>query len=66
MICDDPLARGGGAKAHDSSGLVWCKSGLPAGISRCSGLLLVGRRAAEVVTELSQAARNTMGRREIR
>src|SRR5262249_29495017 len=27
-------------------GLVWCTSGLPAGISGCSGLLLVGWRAA--------------------
>jgi hypothetical protein len=47
-------------------GLVWCKSGLPAGISRCAGLLLVGWRAAEVVTRLSQVARNMVGRREIR
>jgi len=46
-------------------GLVWCKSGLPAGISGWSGLLLVGWRAAEVVTELSQAVRNMVGRREI-
>ena len=47
-------------------GLVWCASGLPAGISRWSGLLVVGWRAAEVVTELSQAARNMVGRREMR
>ena len=66
MICDEPLARRWWGKAHDSSGLVWCKSGLPAGISRCAGLLLVGWRAAEVVTELSQAARNMVGRRQIR
>ena len=49
----------------DMSGLVWCTSGLLAGISRCAGLLLVGWRAAEVVTELSQAVRNMVGRREI-
>ena len=65
MGCDEPLARGGGAR-HDSSGLVWCTSVVPAGISRCAGLLLVGWRAADVVTELSQAGRNMVGRREIR
>ena len=48
MICDEPLARRWWGKAHDSSGLVWCKSGLPAGISRCAGLLLVGWRAARL------------------
>ena len=46
MGCDEPLARGGGAVERGWRGLVWCKSGLPAGISRCSGLLLVGWRAA--------------------
>ena len=46
MGCDEPLARGGGAVAEDWRGLVWCTSGLPAGISGCSGLLLVGWRAA--------------------
>ena len=66
MGCDEPLARGGGAVARVGPDLVWCKSGLPAGISRCAGLLLVGWRAAEVVTELSQAVRNMVGRREIR
>ena len=65
-VCDEPLARGGGAVARGWPGLVWCKSGLPAGISRWSGLLLVGWRAAEVVTELSQVVRNMVGRREIR
>ena len=34
-VCDEPLARGGGAVARGWPGLVWCKSGLPAGISRC-------------------------------
>jgi len=34
------------SKVHDLRGLVWCTSGLPAGISRCAGLLLVGWRAA--------------------
>jgi hypothetical protein len=43
--CDEPLARWWGT-AHDSSGLVWCKSGLPAGMSGCAGLLWVGWRAA--------------------
>ncbi len=47
-VCDEPLARGGGAVAEGWPGLVWCKSGLPAGISRCSGLLLVGWRAARL------------------
>ena len=47
-------------------GLVWYASGLSAGISGCAGLLWVGWRAAEVVTELSQAARNMVGRRQIR
>ena len=66
MGCDEPLARGGGAVERGWRGLVWRKSGLPAGISRCAGLLLVGWRGGEVVTELSQAARNMVGRREIR
>ena len=48
MRCDEPLARRWWGKAHDWSGLVWCKSGLPAGISRWSGLLLVGWRAARL------------------
>ena len=46
MGCDEPLARGGGAVERVWPGLVWCKSGLPAGISRCAGLLWVGWRAA--------------------
>ena len=46
MGCDEPLARGGGAGERGRPGLVWGKSGLPAGISRWSGLLLVGWRAA--------------------
>ena len=66
MGCDEPLARGGGAGERGRPGLVWGKSGLPVGISRCSGLLLVGWRAAEVVTELSQVVRNMVGRRGIR
>ena len=49
---------------HVGSGLV--QIGQLAGISGCAGLLWVGWRAAEVVTELSQAARNMVGRREIR
>ena len=64
MGCDEPLARGGSGEGW--RGLVWRTSGLPAGISGCAGLLLVGWRACDVVTELSQAARNTVGRREIR
>ena len=48
MGCDEPLARGGGAVAEGWRGLVWCKSGLLAGISRCAGLLLVGWRAARL------------------
>src|SRR6187200_402744 len=47
-VCDEPLARGGGAVERGWPGLVWCKSGLPAGISRWSGLLLVGWRAARL------------------
>jgi len=47
-VCDEPLARGGGVAARGRSGLVWCKSGLPAGISTWSGLLLVGWRAARL------------------
>ena len=65
-VCDQPLARGGGAVERGWPGLVWCTSGVPAGISRWSGLLFVGWRAAEVVTELSQAVRNMVGRRGIR
>ena len=37
-----------------------------AGISGCAGLLWVGWRAAQVVTELSHVERNMVGRREIR
>ena len=66
MGCNEPLARGGGAVERGWRGLVWCTSGRLAGISRCAGLLLVGWRAAEVVTELSQAARNMVGRRQMR
>ena len=66
MICDEPLARRWWGKAHDWPGLVWCTSVVLAGISRWSGLLLVGWRVAEVVTELSQAVRNMVGRRGIR
>ena len=50
----------------DMSGLVGGKSGLLAGISGCAGLLWVGWRPAEVVTALSQAARNMVGRRQMR
>ena len=49
---------------HVGSGLV--QTGQLAGISGCAGLLWVGWRAAEVVTELSQAARNMVGRRQMR
>jgi len=49
---------------HVGSGLV--QTGQLAGISGCAGLLWVGWRAAEVVTQLSQAARNMLGRRQIR
>ena len=31
MICDEPLARRWWGKAHDWSGLVWCKSGFAGG-----------------------------------
>jgi hypothetical protein len=49
-------------------GAVWfgCKPGRSAGISRWRGLLWVGWRAGGVVTELSQVARNVVGRGEIR
>jgi hypothetical protein len=49
---------------HVGSGLV--QTGQLAGISGCAGLLWVGWRAAEVVTELSQAARNMVGRKQMR
>jgi len=41
-VCDEPLARGGGAVERGWPGLVWCKSVVPAGISTWSGLLWVG------------------------
>ena len=66
MICDEPLARRWWGSGEGRRGLVWCTSVVLAGISRCAGLLLVGWRAAEVVTELSQAGRNMVGRRGIR
>ena len=65
-VCDEPLARGGGAVERGWPGLVWCKSVVPAGISTWSGLLWVGWLAAEVVTELSQAVRNMAGRKQMR
>ena len=65
-VCDEPLARGGGAVERGWPGLVWCKSVVPAGISTWSGLLWVGWLAAEVVTELSQAVRNMVGRKQMR
>ena len=66
MGCDEPLARGGGARHSDWRGLVWCKSGLPAGISRCVRFAVGGLAGGEVVTSLSQVVRNMVGRREIR
>ena len=65
-VCDEPLARGGGAVERGWPGLVWCKSVVPAGISTWSVLLWVGWLAAEVVTELSQAVRNMVGRKQMR
>jgi hypothetical protein len=48
--CRDEVRSAAGARWWGSGegwrGLVWCTSGLPAGISRCAGLLLVGWRAA--------------------
>jgi hypothetical protein len=66
MICDEPLARRWWGKAHDSSGLVWCKSGLPAGISGCFRFAVDWLAGVDVVTGLSQAVRNVVGRREMR
>ena len=65
-VCDEPLARGGGAVESGWPGLGWCASVVPPGISRCSGLLLVGWRGGDVVTELSQAVRNMVGRKQMR
>ena len=45
-VCDEPLARGGGAVERGWPGLVWCTSVVPAGISRWSSLLVLGWRAA--------------------
>ena len=65
-VCDEPLARGGGAVAR--VGPVWfgahrlCRRAF----RDASGLLVVGWRGGEVVTELSQAVRNMVGRRGIR
>ena len=46
MGCDEPLAARWWGSGEVWPGLVWCKSGLPAGISRCAGLLWVAWRAA--------------------
>jgi hypothetical protein len=46
--CGEPLARGGGGSGEGWPGLVWCRSGLPAGISRCTRLLLVGGGAVKL------------------
>ena len=53
MGCDERWARGGGRGTRLArSGLVHI--GFAGGYFGCAGLLLVGWRAAEVVTELSQ------------
>ena len=64
-VCDEPLARGGGAVAR--VGPVWF------GAHRFAGghfemlrFAVGGLAGCEVVTELSQAVRNMVGRREIR
>jgi hypothetical protein len=66
MGCDEPLACGGGAVERGWRGLVWCKSGLPAGHFEMLGFAGGGLAGGEVVTELSQVGRNMVGRREIR
>jgi hypothetical protein len=54
MGCDEPLACGGGAVERGWRGLVWCRSGLLAGISGCWGFAVGGpagwRRCHGVVT----------------
>ena len=65
-VCDEPLARGGGAV--ERVGAVWFGANrvVPAGISRCVRFAVGGLAGREVVTELSQAVRNMVGRRGIR
>ena len=65
-VCDERLARGGGAVHSGRRALVWCKSGVPTGISRCLGLPGGWAGGGGVVTRLSQLARNMVGRRGIR
>jgi hypothetical protein len=66
MGCDEPLARGGGAV--ERVGAVWFGANRAGqwAFRDAAGLLLVGWRAGGVVTRLSQAVRNMVGRREIR
>jgi len=66
MGCGEPLARGDGAVARVGADWFGANRLCLAGISGCWALLLLGWRAAEVVTRLSQVARNMVGRREIR
>jgi hypothetical protein len=64
--CDEPLARGGGAVERVGPDWFGANRAGRRAFRDAAGLLLVGWRAAEVVTRLSQVARNTVGRREIR
>ncbi len=65
MGCDEPLARGGGAgRGLARTGLV--QIGFAGGHFEMRRFAVGGLAGGEVVTELSQAARNMVGRREIR
>ena len=65
MGCDEPLARGGGAV--ERVGAVWLvQIGLARGHFGMRRFAVGGLAGGEVVTELSQAARNMVGRRGIR
>ena len=66
MICDEPLARRwwGSGEGLARTGLA--QIGLAGGHFEMRRFAVGGLAGGEVVTELSQAARNMVGRREIR
>jgi hypothetical protein len=63
--CDEPLARGGGAR-HTIRADWLVQIGLAGGQVGMLRFAVGGLAGCEVVTGLSQAARNMVGRREMR
>jgi hypothetical protein len=64
--CDEPRVRGGGAMARGMRGLVWCRPGFAGGHVGMLGFAGAGPAGGDVVTGLSQAAWDRVGRRGTR